>query len=258
MSDLVKATAYCIIPLGGAYLARYIPIGQLWQSYCTVLDEKPLITKIITGIVGAILGDLLAQYFSHRSNKQEALKKGDAAPSFSYDFARALRLVAFGAVIGTPLAHYWFKFLDETIMPTNPTAPLAVLIKMGMDQLLSAPIVTSLFFMSIRTLEGHPEEAWSTVQQKIKPTMLANYMLWPLAHIINFAFVPSSQRILYINVVAVFWTAIMSNIVNAKQPAAELEEVNPPQAVLINDAAIVVGDDSDVVQRKGYVTRVDA
>lgn len=34
--------------------------------------------------------------------------------------------------------------------------------------------------------------------------------VWPVAHIINFALVPSSQRILYINIVAVFWLAFLS------------------------------------------------
>ena len=33
--------------------------------------------------------------------------------------------------------------------------------------------------------------------------MGANYKLWPLAHLVNFAFIPSSQRILYTNVIAV-------------------------------------------------------
>jgi len=34
-------------------------------------------------------------------------------------------------------------------------------------------------------------------------TLLANYAMWPLAHIINFKFIPSKQRILYINCVQV-------------------------------------------------------
>ena len=30
-------------------------------------------------------------------------------------------------------------------------------------------------------------------------TVLAGYLLWPLAHIINFKFVPADLRILYVN-----------------------------------------------------------
>ena len=38
---------------------------------------------------------------------------------------------------------------------------------------------------------------------KFVPTMKASYRLWPAAHTFNFAFVPSEQRVLYMNVVAV-------------------------------------------------------
>mmetsp|Transcript_1954 Transcript_1954/g.4599 ORF Transcript_1954/g.4599 Transcript_1954/m.4599 type:complete len:103 (-) Transcript_1954:183-491(-) len=34
--------------------------------------------------------------------------------------------------------------------------------------------------------------------------------LWAVAHFINFRFIPSSQRLLYINVVTIFWTTYLS------------------------------------------------
>lgn len=41
------------------------------------------------------------------------------------------------------------------------------------------------------------------MKEKFRPTLMANYVLWPAANLINFAFVPPSQRILYCNVVYV-------------------------------------------------------
>lgn len=41
------------------------------------------------------------------------------------------------------------------------------------------------------------------MQEKLVPTCLASIKLWPIAHAINFAFIPSSQRLLYINVISV-------------------------------------------------------
>lgn len=55
-----------------------------------------------------------------------------------------------------------------------------------------------------------------TIRMKFAKTMMANYALWPLAHVINFRFVPSKQRILYINVVQVCWTTYLSYLVSAK------------------------------------------
>ena len=37
------------------------------------------------------------------------------------------------------------------------------------------------------------------IHSKLVPMMIANYAVWPIAHIINFKFVPPQQRILYIN-----------------------------------------------------------
>ena len=42
--------------------------------------------------------------------------------------------------------------------------------------------------------------------------LAANYALWPLAHLINFKFVPSKQRILYINCVQILWSAYLSHL----------------------------------------------
>ncbi len=36
-------------------------------------------------------------------------------------------------------------------------------------------------------------------QDKYVSTLLAGYTVWPLVHVINFRFIPSSQRVLYIN-----------------------------------------------------------
>ncbi|GIL81358.1 hypothetical protein Vretifemale_10432 [Volvox reticuliferus] len=106
-------------------------------------------------------------------------------------------------------------------MPEAMTSAPAVVTKMAMDQLLMSPPSTALFFLVMRCWEGHPDDAIMHMRDKLWPTMRANYMLWPLAHMINFAFVPPAQRILYCNVLGVVWTVILSTIQNEEvlQPA---------------------------------------
>ena len=41
------------------------------------------------------------------------------------------------------------------------------------------------------------------LQDKLVKTVVANYILWPAAHFINFRFVPNQHRILYNNCVSV-------------------------------------------------------
>jgi hypothetical protein len=46
-------------------------------------------------------------------------------------------------------------------------------------------------------------QAVTEMKEKFRPTLMANYVLWPAANLVNFAFVPPSQRILYCNVIYV-------------------------------------------------------
>jgi Mpv17 / PMP22 family len=50
----------------------------------------------------------------------------------------------------------------------------------------------------------------STIQEKTLSTVAANYVIWPAAHIVSFKYVPSHQRILYNNVIAIFWNCYLS------------------------------------------------
>ena len=52
-------------------------------------------------------------------------------------------------------------------------------------------------------MQGHPEATIPAIQNKLLPMMLANFAVWPIAHLINFKFIPSQQRILYINCIQV-------------------------------------------------------
>ena len=50
---------------------------------------------------------------------------------------------------------------------------------------------------------GQSDKIAQTLKDKFWPTLLAGYAVWPLAHVINFRFIPNSQRVLYINAVNV-------------------------------------------------------
>ena len=51
------------------------------------------------------------------------------------------------------------------------------------------------------------------MQAKVMPTLLANWAMWPLAHYINFKYVPTDGRILYNNCIAVAWCAILCSTI---------------------------------------------
>lgn len=72
--------------------------------------------------------------------------------------------------------------------------------------------MTCVFFAFLKAVEGHPELILPTIQEKLLPTVAANYVIWPAAHVISFKYVPSHQRILYNNVIAIFWNCYLSMV----------------------------------------------
>lgn len=48
--------------------------------------------------------------------------------------------------------------------PDNPRSTKAVVIKTAADQLIWAPVMTCVFFAVLKSLEGHPELIWPTIQ----------------------------------------------------------------------------------------------
>ncbi|KAF5839341.1 hypothetical protein DUNSADRAFT_1025 [Dunaliella salina] len=78
-----------------------------------------------------------------------------------------------------------------------------------------APAGTASFFAGMKVMEGRPREAVPALQAKLWPVLLANWSVWPIANLVNFAFVPPQQRILYINILSVAWVAYMSHMAAA-------------------------------------------
>lgn len=173
-----------------------------YNAYNRALQAHPLTTKACTSMVGFILGDLIAQHFGH--------------PHASIDIMRAARLGAYGLLIDGPVGSKWYDVLETYVFPKDPISTKAVLAKTALDQVVYATIMTAVYFAVIRCLEGHPELIMTTLQSKFLPTLAANYMIWPLAHLINFRFVPSEYRILYNNVVCVAWLTGLSFLTHSK------------------------------------------
>lgn len=172
------------------------PIGDFWVAYNELLDEQPILVKSLTSFVGFMLGDILSQVIV-----------GDP-----YSAIRTLHLVMYGVIMDGPCGHFWYTTLDKNVFPEDPVSTKAIVAKTTMDQLIWGPFITAVFFAFIRTVQGHPDQIIPTIQVELVPTILASYALWPVAHAINFRFIPSSQRILYINCVQIVWTAYLSNL----------------------------------------------
>lgn len=187
------------------------PITGLWDAYCNSLAMHPMTTKLATGAMGTFLGDLLAQVMQYRT--------GDMKTGFSYEPVRCLRLLFFNVVVATPWCIFWYGLLDKLVLPGQEGVHVMVA-KMGVDQFIAAPFFITVFLAASKVLEGKANEAIPFAKNTIKPTLIANWKLWPLAMLFNFGVVPPDMRILFVNVVALVWTVYLSLTVNAKKAPA--------------------------------------
>ena len=114
--------------------------------------------------------------------------------------------------------HFWYEMLDRAVMPDEPKATKTIVSKMLLDQLIWSPINTIIFYAALATMEGNGLAIPAILHDKLVSTVVAGYMLWPLAHLINFKFVRPQDRLLYINVVNLFWSIYLVRAANAPIP----------------------------------------
>merc|ERR1740138_461943 len=177
--------------------------GSAWKKYNELLDEKPLLMKAFTSFLGFAIGDILAQIF---------IQKQD------FDWYRLFRLASFGFLVHGTSSHWFYGMLDSAI-PGKGAQP--VFTKVFIDQVLWNPIFGIMFFSYVAFLE------WKGLQYVIDKTrnelltqVTGSWKVWPLAHAINFRFIPSSQRVLYINSIQIGYNCFLSLISNRDAEAA--------------------------------------
>lgn len=110
---------------------------------------------------GFMVGDIVAQ-------------APDLAAGKPWDARRTAKMGAFGIALHGPIGHYWYGFLDRTIMTKAPTSAMAVATKTAVDQVVLAPLFTAGFFASMKAMDGKSAEIKEEVTSKLWPTMKVN------------------------------------------------------------------------------------
>ncbi|CAM9157236.1 unnamed protein product [Phaeothamnion confervicola] len=161
-----------------------------------MLDKQPLVTKALTSMIGFALGDFLAQKFIEKKDK--------------IDLERLIKLASFGFLVHGPTGHWFYGLLDSKIPGTAATT---VATKVAIDQLLWNPIFGCMFFGYLGLADGAtPAEIGARIKKNLWTSVKGSWTVWPVAHAINFRFVPTSQRLLYINSIQIGYNCFLSMI----------------------------------------------
>jgi hypothetical protein len=189
--------------------------------YSTKLDTHPLLTKGISSGLIAGSGDFLCQLFVDRLNvveedENDVVAKRDEKKSSSllggWDPARTGRFAILGAFLVAPGIHYWYNALSMRLVP-GAASVSNVIKRVALDQFAFTPFFLQLWLSSLWTLEGcTPLDTIPSRMMEATPTILvANWILWIPAQIVNFRMVPVKYQVLYSNVVALFWNIFLSS-----------------------------------------------
>jgi hypothetical protein len=176
---------------------------NLLRAYGRLLVEKPIRTKCITSFITFGGGDLLCQYL-------ETVYSGRK----EYDWLRAARQASFGLCI-TPYLHLQFSIIMPYLFPNG--SRFQVLKMVAYDQTLGATVFISLFFSYIDLMSG---KSFNQMKEELKvkflPTLYANWKIWPALMLVNFGLVPAPWRVLYTNIMGIFWNGYLSYVQNVK------------------------------------------
>ena len=181
----------------------------LWARYNALLEAQPLLTKALTSLTGFTVGDALAQNFIEESDKP-------------YDVMRTVRLGSFGLLVHGTTGHYFYGFLDSKL---PGTAMQTVATKVAIDQTIWNPIFGLMFFGYLNLMEGKSFDDYvKKIQADLKTAVMGSWAVWVPAHTINFAFIPPSQRLLYINTIQIGYNIFLSFLGNKAVESDEKKE----------------------------------
>ncbi|RLN86814.1 hypothetical protein BBJ28_00018464 [Nothophytophthora sp. Chile5] len=183
-------------------------IGQLYHFW---LHEAPLLTKAATAATLFGVGDRIAQRIEAKSSVAPSKEEeADRDGLVSASTARTLRMMAWGGLFTAPIMHTWFHVIERVIPGTGR---LVVAKKVVADMLIMAPAMSLGFFTVTRCMEGDTVgDAFEVAKAKLPPTLATNYMVWPAANVVVFAFVPLQYRTPFVNCVSLGWSTFLSGM----------------------------------------------
>jgi len=187
--------------------------------YSRKLDTHPLLTKAVTSCLIAQSGDLFSQYVEQRRSN---------TITFKWDMVRTARIGLLGFALVAPVVHYWYGSLAR-FFPGSTASVVAK--RVFWDQAFFSPLFLPTWLTSLWMLEGQSVSDISDMLCAEVPTaLIANWVVWIPAQIVNFRYAPVKFQVLFSNVVALGWNAYLSftaheaeaNVEKARQKEADL------------------------------------
>ncbi|XP_043924602.1 peroxisomal membrane protein 2 [Protopterus annectens] len=177
---------------------------RLLIQYLMLLKAYPILTKSITSSVLSALGNILAQLLENR--------KKDPNSSTVFRLSGPARFAVFGLLFTGPVSHYFYLYLEQLV---PATVPFSFVKKLLVDRLLFAPAFLLLFFLIMNILEGKNVNVFlHKMKSSYWSALKMNWKVWTPLQFINLNYVPIQFRVLFANLVSLFWYAYLASARN--------------------------------------------
>ena len=140
---------------------------------------------MLTSMTGFAVGDVLAQVFIQEKQPSAG---GGGGGGGGFDVPRFLRLTSFGFFVHGSSSHWFYGHLDEFI---SGSSMVDVVSKVLIDQVFWNPCFSVMFFGYIGLLEMKGlRNVAGKFRNEFVTSVTGSWTVWPLAHLVNFRFVP--------------------------------------------------------------------
>lgn len=190
--------------------------GLLGQ-YQSQLAAEPFKTKCLTSCVISIVGEVVGSYLKQRkhhallaANRHNRHMQALPAPAL-LDPKRIAMFGVYGLAITGPVFHWWYAALEKYVRSMNITGNANVLAKVALDRLVLTPpflLLTLVYMQFFQTFNAAKTSA--AVKNIYAGALYLNWKVWTVAQGVNFRYVPLEYRVLFGNMVALWWNIVLS------------------------------------------------
>lgn len=192
---------------------QVVSVKAAYNWYLRQCTDNPVVTKSTTAAIVASIGDSFSQ----------RLEAYVAEKYFILNPARLGTFFLCGLLYVGPFCHTWYdlliKFGRWTETKYGASRTKRVITELFVDQTLGVALFFPTFFYVheflgslIRLRKPSLLSAHKKCLEQVSKVFLMQYRVFPLANFINFAFVPEQLRVLYCNIISVFWNIYLFTI----------------------------------------------
>lgn len=171
-------------------------VKNIPKIYNKSLIRYPYLTQSIQ--VSLMMGgsDIIAQTLIEKNSLK------------SLNIRRTLEFSCIGFCLVGPCLRYWYGKLDR--LPLQIVWQKTI-IKVLCDQILFAPIFIGIFITTLSFIQGNNfNNTKERLINEYPNILIGNYIIWPLAQLINFRLIPLNYQVVFVQMIAIIWNTYLS------------------------------------------------